>query len=139
MASEMEINQVALPILLENAKTYMTLSFGAIGVSVAFRERILGIVPGHPVGLIVVVSWAAYFLCVALSIIYQTAIAVYFANLPSDESFAGGFFDKFGFYPALLYIGMIAAFALGSLLLFSSIVRQLLFRRPMTQSPGSID
>ena len=61
------VNLDIIPLYIDSAKTFMTLSTGALGLTIAFREKIVGAQPGTRVGILMLLSWL-FFLFTAMGL-----------------------------------------------------------------------
>lgn len=76
MAAECElmrwvVNKEIMPLYIDTARFFVTLSSGALVLTIVFYEKIVGIYPGQPVNRTMVVSWLLYLLTIGASAAYQ--------------------------------------------------------------------
>lgn len=117
-----EANQIIIPPYIESAQLYLQLSIAAIGLSVAFKEKILGQHHKKSVSLALAISWLFFLLTIGLSAFYQY-IAVKFLDTELDPTVVVKYFVSFVEQPGHIYGAMLITFFIGAILLvFSSII-----------------
>jgi len=67
----MEFAKTVMPLYIDTAKTYAQLGIGALVLSIAFKERVLGELGRKSVSILLVVSWFLFLLTVGASAFYQ--------------------------------------------------------------------
>ncbi len=104
-------------LFIDNAKTYVQLSIGALVLSVTFLRDVLGAPEGNrlPVPPLLAVSWACFLLAVLAGAFYQYH-AVKFIELHSGLKGVSSWMRRFDREPYLLYGTMLVSFAAGCLL-----------------------
>jgi hypothetical protein len=112
-----DLEYKVMGLFIDNAKTYVQLSVGALVLSVTFLHDILGIPKDQkiqvPPGLLA--SWICFLLAVLSGALYQYHAVKYIER----ESGLGGnasWMRKFDESPYLLYGAMLIGFGLGALL-----------------------
>lgn len=118
------VNLDIIPLYIDSAKTFMALSTGALGLTIAFREKIVGAKPGTKVGIPMQLSWLFFLLTGSLSAFYQY-LGVKF--LDSVSCFPGSiqYFEYLVRNPGKVYAAMLLSFVLASIFLFFSGILQL--------------
>ncbi|GAB5394494.1 MAG: hypothetical protein Altm1KO_40120 [Alteromonas macleodii] len=119
-----EANQIIIPMYIESAQLYLQLSIAAIGLSVAFKEKILGQTQKKSVSLLLASSWLFFLITIALSAFYQY-IAVKFLDKELDPTVVVKYFVSFVNEPGHVYGAMLITFFLGSILLVLSSASEL--------------
>lgn len=114
-----DVNQIIIPMYIESAQLYLQLSIGAIGLSVAFKEKILGEQHTKSVSLILAMSWLLFLATIALSAFYQY-IAVKFLDKELDPTVVVKYFTGFVNEPGHIYGAMLFTFFFGAFLLVIS-------------------
>lgn len=118
------VNKDIIPLYIDSAKIFMSLSSGALALTLTFRERIIGIEPGASVGRYLMASWLSFLLCITSSAMYQ-----YFGVkfLDSVSCFPGKiqFFEYLVRNPGKVYGAMLVFFVLGAFFLVVSSWKQL--------------
>jgi hypothetical protein len=128
MGEQFEVNKTIIPLFIDSAKTYLTLSMAALGLSLIFRERILGENNTKHVGIMLLLCWLSYLLAIAASTLYQY-LAIKFLDHFSTFPGQPGFFDTLVTSPGRVYAAMMIFFFLGSVLLVSSSIYQLIVKK----------
>src|SRR5438046_732932 len=120
-------NQVRIvKLFIDNAKTYIQLSGGAIFLSVTFLHQVVGIQQGKPKPLDpwLVSSWGGFLLTILLGVLYQY-VAVKFAEttfeLPSLRPVVVRTVIR---QPSLVYGLMMLSFYVGAILFTVGAVRR---------------
>ena len=118
------VNLDIIPLYIESAKTFMSLAAGALGLTITFREKIVGLKAGGAVSRTMIISWLFFLLTIASSSFYQ-----YFGVkfLDSVSCFPGTiqYFEILVRNPGKIYGVMLISFILGSLFLVISAGSQL--------------
>jgi hypothetical protein len=123
------VNKEVMPLYMDTAKTFETLSSGALGLSIVFYEKIVGATPGTRVNRIMVASWFLYLLAIAASAFYQY-LAVRFLDWVSCAAAAETkLLQLLIKAPGLVYGAMLVFFLFASVLLVLAAWRQLPARR----------
>ncbi len=121
-----EVNSIVMPLYMDSAETYLQLAIGAIGLTIAFREKILGEDSTRSLSKSLVMTWVLFLLAIGFSAIYQWA-AVRF--LDSHSNYPQPIEDYLKWIvqsPARAYYAMVLCFFLGAIFLVFSTARQLL-------------
>lgn len=134
LAGLTEFAELVMPMYIESARNYAQLAVGALAISVAFREKVLGHGgPMRPTTLLIV-SWISLLVSIASSAWYQyvaiklihmltygiaTGVDPY--DLPQEFPLTIGWL-----WPGNAYGLMVAAFFLGAMFLVLASVSQIL-------------
>lgn len=110
------VNKQIMPLYIETAKTFLNISSAALGLTIVFREKIVGAQPGVHVSNLMVASWMCYLLTIATSAFYQY-LAVKFLDSVSCAKGAVQMFETLVANPGCVYGVMLVLFVLASLLL----------------------
>ncbi len=113
--SRFEADLKIMPFYIDTAKMYMGLASGALGLTMAFRERIVGAAPGESVGGCMVASWFALLLAIGGSAFYQY-LAVKYLDISSGATDKGPF-PVLADNPGYVYGFMLVSFYAGAVLL----------------------
>ena len=111
----MEVNQIIIPLYIESAQLYLQLSIAAIGLSVAFKEKILGQKSKKNVSRALVGSWLLYLVTIGVSAFYQY-LAVKFLDKSLDPDVTVKWFKDLVNEPGHIYGVMMITFFLASTL-----------------------
>jgi hypothetical protein len=118
------VNKEIIPLYLDSAKTFMSLSSGALALTVIFREKVIGSKPGTRVGHLMIASWLLFLLAIGSSASYQ-----YFGTkfLDSVSCCPGPIqhFESLVRNPGRVYGCMLVFFFAGSALLVAAAWKQL--------------
>ncbi len=118
------VNKEIMPLYLDSAKTFITLSSGALGLSIAFRENIIGSQPGSRVSALMLSSWLFFLLAIGSSAFYQY-LGVKFLDSVSCFPGAIQYFEQLVRNPGRIYGAMLLFFFIASVLLVLAAWRQL--------------
>jgi hypothetical protein len=118
------VNSEIIPLYLDSAKTFMNLSSGAIGLTVVFREKIIGSQPGSRLSLPLMASWLFFLGCIGASAFYQY-LGVKFLDSISCEPGKIQYFASLVSSPGKVYGVMLILFVLGAISLVVSSWHQL--------------
>lgn len=118
------VNKEIMPLYLDSAKTFISLSSGALGLSIAFREKIIGSQPGARVSTLMLLSWLFFLLAIGSSALYQY-LGVKFLDSVSCFPGAIQYFEQLVRNPGRVYGAMLVFFFLASVLLVLAAWRQL--------------
>ena len=113
---------------IDSAQLYLQLSIGAIGLSVAFKEKILGEGAKKSISLSLAASWLFFLATVGLSAFYQY-LAVKFLDTELDPSVVPKYFTSLVKEPGHVYGYMLFAFFTGAVLLVLSSALELWSRK----------
>jgi hypothetical protein len=118
------VNLDIIPLYIDSAKTFMSLATGALGLTITFREKIVGMKAGTNVSTPMIISWLFFLLTIASSSFYQY-LGVKF--LDSVSCFPGTiqYFETLVKNPGKVYGVMLISFVLGALFLVVSACLQL--------------
>jgi len=118
------VNKEIIPLYLDSAKTFMSLSSAALGLTIVFREKVIGSKPGTRVSNLMVASWLLFLLTIGSSAFYQY-LGVKF--LDSISCFPGTIqlFESLVRNPGRIYGCMLVFFFVGATLLVLAAWRQL--------------
>ena len=122
------VNKEIMPLYLDSAKTFMSLSTGALGLTVAFREKIIGAQPGSRVSALMLVSWLLFLLTIGSSAFYQY-LGVKFLDSVSCYPGKIQYFEDLVRNPGRVYGCMLVFFFLGAVFFVVASWRQLRARR----------
>jgi len=119
------VNKEIMPLYIDTAKSFATLSSGALGLTIIFYEKIVGAKPGDRINKAMVTTWLLYLLTIASSAIYQY-LAVRFLDWvscwPAKES---ALYQSFIERPGYVYGVMLFFFLSASAMLVIAAWRQL--------------
>ena len=121
------VNTLVIPLYIDSAKTYMQLSAGALALSIAFKEKVLGQISGLKVGILMLSSWLMFLLAIGASALYQY-VAVKLLDSLSPYPGAVWGLKTLVDSPGKAYGVMLFAFYLGAILLVLSATKQLFDR-----------
>jgi hypothetical protein len=121
-----------MPLYIDSAKTYAQLSMAALGVTITFKEKVLGAKPGRFLDALFLASWFSFVLAVGASAYYQW-VAVRLIQY-MKEDLAGQAMEYFPLtvswlWPGYAYGVMVSCFFLATLLLVVTATRRLLVER----------
>jgi uncharacterized membrane protein len=114
-----QVNRDFMSLFVSSAGTFISLAIGAIGLSVAFREKVLGQTGPLELKPLLVSAWVFLFLTVATGAFYLYAAPKHVQLRLECSKFA-----PLGIWPGHVYGACVAFFIMGSLLLFIAILRQ---------------
>ena len=111
--SEREYKVIGL--FIENAKTYVQLSIGALILSVTFLHEVVGAPPNQrlQVPWLLIVSWSFFLMAILTGAFYQYH-AVKYIELNSDVGYNPSWNKRLDREPSWLYGGMLIIFVLGA-------------------------
>ena len=115
-----------MPLYLDGAKTSINLSSGALGLTVVFREKIIGSQPGSRVSSLTPTSWFLFLLTIGASALYQymaVKFLVFMSGLPGPPQ---PFLVR---NPGWVFGAMLLFFSLASASLAAAAWRQLRMAR----------
>jgi hypothetical protein len=106
-------NKVTIPMYIDTTKTFIQLATSLLGLSVVFREKIVGGAAAARVSRTLVASWAFLLLSVAAGALYQYRAVKFLESLSAAP---GGttLFDRLFSPPAVLYAAMLIFFFVGA-------------------------
>lgn len=110
------VDKDVIAMYVDTAKTYMNLSSGALGLTIVFREKIVGAVPGSRVGTLLVASWVSFLVTIVSSAIYQYFAVKFLDSVscaPARIQFAAFLVSN----PGKIYGVMLLAFFVSAVLL----------------------
>lgn len=113
---EFSENKEIVSLYIDTTKSFLNLSTGALSLTIAFRENIIGSASGDHVSKLMVASWLFYLVAIGFGALYQYC-GVKFLDSFSRSPGAKGIFGLFEKNPGWLYGLMLVCFFLGSLLL----------------------
>ncbi|MDN8618925.1 hypothetical protein [Variovorax ginsengisoli] len=117
------VSKEIVPLYIDTAKSFAALSSGALGLTIIFYDRIVGIKPGGPISKTMVASWIAYLITIAASAFYQY-LAVRFLDSVSCDPQVESFYQPLIDAPGRVYGVMLVFFILASVLLVAAAWRQ---------------
>jgi hypothetical protein len=129
--SRFGVNVQLIPLYLDTAQTYMGLSSGALALTIAFREKVIGASPGTRVSSLLVTSWFVYLVTIGASALYQY-FAVKFLDSISPHPGRIRYFEDLVRSPGLIYGVMVVCFFVASALLILAAWRDLRATRRQT-------
>lgn len=110
------VNLDIIPLYIDSAKTFMSLAAGALGLTITFREKVVGLKAGANVGTTMIISWVFFLLTIASSSFYQY-LGVKFLDSVSCFPATIQYFETLVRNPGKMYGFMLISFILGSLFL----------------------
>lgn len=116
-----------MPLWIEGARNYATTASAALGLTVVFKEKILGVTGRARTTSVLISSWAAYILTVGCSILYQWIAVHHIISLRENPlSHEDPPFYPFTWLsPHFIYGLMMVCFYVGSILLVVSAAQEL--------------
>ena len=124
---DQEFAKTIMPAFIDTAKMFSQLSVGALLLSIAFQEKVLGRVGRRFVTVFVLISWFLFLIAIGSGAVYQWT-AVHFMDYylsGQPEDFYGHAWWVFFMQPGVWYAVMMIAFFLGALLLVIGSAQQL--------------
>lgn len=118
------VDKEIMPLYLDTAKTFMNLSASAIGLTIIFREKIVGSQPGTRVNTFMLTSWVFYLCAVGAGAFYQY-LAVKFLDSISCAPGEIRYFEILVRNPGWVYGVMLVLFFIASLFLMMAAWKQL--------------
>jgi hypothetical protein len=125
-----------MPLYIESARTYAQLAAGALGLTIVFREKVLGLEPGRGINALLVSCWVGFLGAIGASAYYQwVAVRLieyskrYLAGLAGDEEQYFPLTVSW-LWPGRAYGVMVALFFAGGVFLVAASALQLGTRRP---------
>jgi hypothetical protein len=130
MATECElmawiVDKTIIPLYIDTAKSFATLSSGALGLTIVFYEKIVGAKPGSAVNRMMVTSWLFYLLTIASSASYQYFAVRFLDSISCSPGRRIEYLQVFIDSPGLIYGAMMCFFLLASTFLVVAAWRQL--------------
>ncbi len=123
------VDKDIMPLYIDTAKSFAALSSAALGVTIVFYEKIVGVKPGEPVNRLMVASWFVYLLTIGSSALYQYLAVRFLDSISCSPSSAPSFYQPLIDAPGRVYGAMLSSFLLASTLLVVAAWRQLPRRR----------
>ena len=127
--TEADMAKLIMPAYIDTAKTFGQLAVGALVLSVAFREKILGETGRKFVTLMMAGSWLLFLVSIGASALYQylaVKFMIYLLATPDQLKGVKDIWDYAPFLaPAYIYAVMLVSFFLGALLLVLGAAQQL--------------
>ena len=65
------VNKEIIPLYIDTAKSFLNVSSAALGLTIVFREKVVGVQLNSKVGLLMISSWLFYLLTIGASVLYQ--------------------------------------------------------------------
>ena len=110
---------------VDTAKTYMNLSAGALGLTIVFREKIVGAQPGQGIHRLMLACWLLFLLAIAASALYQYLGVKDVAKASCLPYAKAGLSEFLSLQPAVVYGMMLALFFGGGVALVAAVWKQL--------------
>ena len=123
----MQYAKDVMPLWIDGAKTFAATSSAALGLTIVFKEKVLGNSGRMRTNSILIGSWVSYFSCVGCSVLYQWMAVHWIISLRANPDIH----DRPPYYPFswsgphYIYGLMMILFVLGSLLLVISAAEEL--------------
>lgn len=113
--SEREYKIIGL--FIDNAKTYVQLSIGALVLSVTFLHEVVGAPPNQKLQVpwLLMVSWSSFLIAILTGAFYQYH-AIKYIESNSDVGYNPSWNKRFDREPSWLYGAMLITFVLGAAL-----------------------
>jgi len=128
LAAEKGFAKDVLPLFIDSAKVFAQMSIAALGLTIIFREKVLGQAGPMKVNWLMVGSWACYLITFFFSLVYQW-LAIRLISLRNHYEDPYFPLTIRQFYPGNIYGAMLITFFIGSLLLVVGSSIQLLSKR----------
>ncbi len=119
------VNKEVMPLYIETAKTFASLSSGALALTIVFYEKIVGVKPGRRVNQAMVTSWFLYLLTIATSALYQYLAVRFLDSVSCAPAVIIEYFKPLISSPGIVYGAMLFFFFAASTLLLIAAWRQL--------------
>ena len=110
-----------MSLYIDSAKTFLSLSTAALTLTIIFREKIVGAVPGERLSRTMICSWVFFLLTATLSAFYQY-LAVNYLDIKCRTSEPGA---DLWHNPGYVYGVMLCTFLVGCALLAHAAVQQM--------------
>jgi hypothetical protein len=104
-----------MPLYIESAKTYAQLSMAALGVTITFKEKVLGARPGRFLDALFLSSWFCFVLAIGASAYYQWVAVRLIQYVKDDQVYFP--LTVSWLWPGYAYGVMVSCFFLATLLL----------------------
>jgi hypothetical protein len=119
-----EINKLLMPLFIDSAKIYLNLSMASLVLTIAFREKVLGI-NSMRISKLLITSWILFLLAIGFSSLYQyVATKLVEARYNCNDYLFLGEFRANRVYGAMMF-----SFYLGALTFSISAIRQYLISK----------
>lgn len=117
-----------MPLYIESAQTYLQLSVAALGLTVVFKEKVLGLEGQMRVTRLLLASWTCLLAAVGVGAWYQYVAVKWIAWCASNPQVAPIELPLrvFLLRPGPAYFAMVGFFYVGSVLLVVASARQLI-------------
>ena len=119
------VNKEIIPLYIDTAKSFLNVSSAALGLTIVFREKVVGVQLNSKVGLLMISSWLFYLLTIGASVLYQY-LAVKFLDSVSCARGTIQYFETLVANPGIIYGIMLVFFFIASLLLIATASKELL-------------
>lgn len=125
MPKDWQFYKDVMSLYIDSAKNFSSISSGALGLTIIFREKIVGLTPGANISRLMIVSWALFLLTIACSAFYQY-LSVKFLEINSNCHGKSLFIiENLINKPGWIYGTMLISFFLASLLLILAAWKQI--------------
>jgi hypothetical protein len=118
------VNLDIIPLYIDSAKTFMSLATGALGLTIIFREKIVGMKAGANVSTPMIISWVFFLLAIVSSSFYQY-LGIKFLDSVSCVPGTIQYFETLVRNPGKVYGFMLMSFIAGAFFLVVSAWLQL--------------
>jgi hypothetical protein len=116
-----------MPLWIDGAKTFAATASAALGLTIIFKEKVIGNSGRMKTSAYLIGSWLSYLLCIGTSILYQWMAARWIIALPdaphTDARPEYYPFPHLGLH--VIYGVMMACFFIGSILLVNASVQEM--------------
>ena len=119
------INKEIMPLYIDSAKYFATLSSGALGLTIVFYEKIVGARPGDPVNKTMVGSWFLFLLTIGTSAFYQYLAIRFLDSVSCSPARESRIYQSLIEAPGNVYGTMLFLFVVASARLVISAWRQI--------------
>ncbi|HEU4559319.1 MAG TPA: hypothetical protein VFS20_15790 [Longimicrobium sp.] len=118
----------AMPLYIESAQTYLQLAVAALGLTVVFKEKVLGLEGQMRVTRLLLASWACLLSAIGVGAWYQYVAVKWITWCASSPQVPPMNFPLrvFLLRPGPAYFAMVGFFYIGSVLLVLASARQLM-------------
>jgi hypothetical protein len=109
-------DEVIMKLFIDNAKSYIQLSTGALVFSITFIEKVLQKVPPIKPDLFLIGSWVAFLIAVGSGAFYQYLAVKYLESISDNPGEEGILPKSLIRHPGTIYGIMMLAFYAGAIL-----------------------
>jgi hypothetical protein len=118
--TKFEVAQIIMPMYIKSAERFLQLSIGALGLSLVFREKVLGAQAGSDAHYLLMGSWALYLFAIGASSFYQYLAVKYIDYVSDHRGKIPWGMKRLVTGPGVVYGLMLCFFTVASVLLVAS-------------------